>query len=90
MAVESAEVGTALSWFQSNLSSLKQEALLGEAQAGLQGWLRAWRLTSLAVGLHAVVWDLRKVISRAGQKVRDQAVFCPCQLNTPNMKGKIS
>ena len=43
-----------------------------------------------AVGLHAVVWDLRKVTSTAGQQVRDQAVFCPCQLNTPNMKGKIS
>ena len=43
-----------------------------------------------ACGLHAVVWDLRKVTSRAGQQVRDQAVFCPCQLDTTNKKGKIS
>jgi len=37
VAAESAKVVTVLSWFQSNLSGLKQEAFLGEAQAGLQG-----------------------------------------------------
>lgn len=45
-ATETAKAVKVLSWLQSNLSSLKQEAFLGEAQGGTRGWPRAGRWTA--------------------------------------------
>lgn len=78
-----------VTWLE-QISSLKQEAFLGRPSR-VTGMTQGLEIDQFvfpgACGLHAVVWDLRKVTSRAGQQVRDQAVFCPCQLDTTN-RGK--